>query len=104
MFYVIRNNEYLETEKLLFGDIEVPQKPHENAIFTDHEWVINADSYFANLDKKEAAEFLNDTDWKVIRHKEQKDLGAETSLTDDEYFELISQRQKRRNILNDITE
>ena len=104
MFYVIRNNEYLETEKLLFGDIEVAKKPHEKAIFINNNWVIDADSYFKELDKKEAQDFLKNTDWQIIRHKEQKELGVETSLTDDEYLELILQRQKRRNILNDITE
>ena len=104
MFYVIRNNEYLETEKLLFGDIEVTKKPHEKAIYVNNNWVIDADSYFNEFDKKEAQDFLKNTDWQIIRHKEQKELGVETSLTDDEYLELILQRQKRRNILNDIIE
>ncbi len=104
MYYVIRNGQYIESEKLLFKDIPVPQKPHEKAEFIDGNWVINADLLFAELDKKEAEESLNSTDWKVTRHKEQQDLGIETSLTNEEYLELITQRQNWRNILNDITE
>lgn len=102
MFFVIRNGEYLESEKLLFGDIQVPQKPHESAMFLNGEWIIDTDSYFSKIEKEEAQEFLNNTDWKISRHKEQLDLGIETSLTNDEYLKLISQRQERRAILNDI--
>lgn len=100
MFFVLRNGEYLESEKLLFGDIQVPQKPHDKAVFINNEWVINADTYLSELDKSEAIAFLQDTDWKIVRHKEQQDLGIETSLTEDEYLELITQRQEKRILLN----
>lgn len=104
MFYVIRNGEYLEADTLLFDDIEVPQCPHESAVFLNGNWVLDADSYFSKIDKEEAQEFLNNTDWKIIRHKEQQDLGIETSLSDEEYLELIAQRQERRVVLNGIAE
>lgn len=102
MFFVIRNGEYLESEKLLFGDIQVSQRPSEHSILIDNEWVINADSYFLELDKSEASDFLKNTDWKILRHKEQQELGVETSLSEEEYLELIIERQERRNLLNDI--
>lgn len=104
MFFVIRNGEYLESEKLLFGDIQVPQRPHEQSIFINNEWVINADEYFSKLDKTEAEKFLKETDWKILRHKEQQELGVETSLSEEEYLDLIIERQERRNLLNDITQ
>lgn len=104
MFYVIRNGEYLETDTLLFNDVKVPQRPHENAIYMNGAWIFDADSYLSKIEKEEAQEFLNNTDWKITRHKEQQDLGIETSLTDDEYLELITQRQERRAVLNDIAE
>lgn len=103
MFFVIRNGEYLESEKLLFGDIQVPQRLHEQSIFINNEWVINADDYFSKLDKTEAEKFLKETDWKILRHKEQQELGVETSLSEEEYLDLIIERQERRNLLNDIT-
>lgn len=37
-------------------------------------------------------EFLNSTDWKVMRHLRQKALGLPTTLTDAEYLELETQR------------
>ncbi len=38
-------------------------------------------------------EFLNSTDWKIMRHIRQKTLNVATSLTDAEYLELEQQRQ-----------
>ena len=38
-------------------------------------------------------EFLNSTDWKVLRHIRQKSLGIPTSLTEAQYLELEQQRQ-----------
>lgn len=38
-------------------------------------------------------EFLNSTDWKVLRHIREKALGITTSLTEAEYLELETQRQ-----------
>ena len=38
-------------------------------------------------------EFLNSTDWKILRHMRQKALNIPTSLTDAEFLELEQQRQ-----------
>jgi hypothetical protein len=38
-------------------------------------------------------EFLNSTDWKILRHMRQKALNVPTSLTDAQYIELEQQRQ-----------
>ena len=38
-------------------------------------------------------EYLNSTDWKVLRHIRQKALGITTSLTEEEYLTLEQQRE-----------
>jgi hypothetical protein len=38
-------------------------------------------------------EFLNSTDWKILRHMRQKALNVPTTLTDAQYVELEQQRQ-----------
>jgi hypothetical protein len=38
-------------------------------------------------------EFLNSTDWKVLRHIRQKALNITTSLSDVEYTQLEQQRE-----------
>lgn len=38
-------------------------------------------------------EFLNSTDWKIMRHIRQKALSIPTSLTEEQYLELEQQRQ-----------
>jgi hypothetical protein len=37
-------------------------------------------------------EFLNSTDWKILRHIRQKALNVATSMTDEEYIALEQQR------------
>jgi hypothetical protein len=38
-------------------------------------------------------EFLNSTDWKILRHLRQKALNITTSLTDAQYVALETQRE-----------
>jgi hypothetical protein len=38
-------------------------------------------------------EFLNSTDWKILRHMRQQALNVPTTLTDAEFLELEQQRQ-----------
>ena len=38
-------------------------------------------------------EFLNSTDWKILRHLRQKSLDLTTSLTEEQYLDLEQQRQ-----------
>lgn len=47
----------------------------------------------------EAQKFLADTDWKVLRHRDQQELGLSTSLTGEEFQELLQQRQMARNAI-----
>lgn len=45
-------------------------------------------------DNNQKKEFLNSTDWKILRHLREKTLGIETSMSEDEYLELENQRQE----------
>lgn len=47
-------------------------------------------------------EFLNSTDWKVLRHIRQKHLGITTSLTDEQYTDLENQREAAAQRVVDI--
>lgn len=48
-----------------------------------------------------AYELLLPEDWKIIRHKEQIDAGAETTLTEQQYNDLLTARQSVRDWSND---
>jgi hypothetical protein len=43
-------------------------------------------------EKTEARQFLNQSDWKILRHIRQKALGIELSLSEEEYLALEQQR------------
>lgn len=60
--------------------------------------------------KRNAFKLLSETDWKVIRHRDQVDLGVTTSLSNAEYIQLLTDRNNIRlntnqieNELNSIT-
>ena len=40
-------------------------------------------------------------DWLVLRHQDQLALGIETSLTEEEYLELLKKRQEARTAVVD---
>lgn len=44
----------------------------------------------------EAENYLTDTDWLVIRHRDQVDLKQPTSLTNEQYLDLLAKRQAAR--------
>ena len=47
----------------------------------------------ADVANGQEREFLNSTDWKILRHIRQKALNIATSLSDAEYIELEQQRE-----------
>ena len=49
------------------------------------------------LENAEKREFLNSTDWKVMRHIRQTALGIPTTLTEAEYVALETERQTVAN-------
>jgi hypothetical protein len=46
---------------------------------------------------RQAKAFLQESDYKIIRHLGQKALGQQTSLSEEEYLALEQQRQQARN-------
>lgn len=60
-------------------------------------------SFVINLIKGRTFSVLHSTDWKIIRHRDQIDSGGGTSLTDQEYQDLLIDRENIR-INSDIYE
>ncbi len=84
--------------------------PKENIIYIDGK-ICNIDDYVFINEKyvkktkavsnlintnNELRNYLADTDWLVIRHRDQVDLKQETSLTEDQYIDLLNKRQAAR--------
>ena len=59
---------------------------------------------------KEAREFLSEggfpgqkgTGWKVTRHRDNVENGDETSLTDEEFKALLTERQAKRDLVIEV--
>jgi hypothetical protein len=62
------------------------------------EQLIQQQTFNENNEKRE---FLNSTDWKILRHLREKALTIDTTMTEQEYLDLENQRQE---IAKSITE
>lgn len=113
-FYIVYDKETLELESLAEYEPGVPESKQvvevsereyralENGTgvfdtktlsvidMTDE---VEKKKYF-QIEQSEYREFLNSTDWKVLRHIRERALGLETSLTQEEYIELETQRHE----------
>ncbi len=98
---VIRNGEYIFVEEVLLNDTIVPIRPHENAIYINGEWVLDIGELLGKMNSVESLYFLKSTDWKVLRHQDQLTLNVETKLSQEEYLELLQQRENARNEVKD---
>ena len=67
----------------------------------DYEVVIEDISAKLEQEKSntEAQAFLDSSDWKVLRHRDQQDMGLATSLSGEEFQELLQQRQMAREAI-----
>ena len=52
--------------------------------------------------KERAGIELSKSDWMVLRHSEETDLGIPTSLTSEEYLKLLKDRKEIRNRSNSL--
>lgn len=64
--------------------------PSRTVVAISSDILAEKEQYLLNGVEKE---FLNSTDWKVLRHLRQKALNVPTTLTDAQYLELEQQRQ-----------
>ena len=83
---------------------EITDVQHGQIEATTHKFDVGTKAVIANPDYSQSVkeqqqknaverEFLNRTDWKVLRHIRQKALNIATSLSDAEYIQLEQQRE-----------
>lgn len=93
---IIKYSGNIPKERILYlnGKIE----DSDNFVFIDGKYRKKTKSIEKLLENnKTARNYLTDTDWLVIRHRDQLDLKLETSLNNDQYIDLLNKRQEARN-------
>ena len=75
----------------------------ETYVNLKREYEIDVVDVTAEFDQRkinaDALKFLKDTDWQILRHRDQIESEVETSLTDTEYQELLVDRQDKRTLI-----
>ncbi len=92
---VITYSGNIPRERILYinGKIE----DSDNYVFLNGKYVRKTKA-ITNLinTNSESKNYLKDTDWLVIRHRDQLALGQTTSLTNEQYLDLLTKRQAAR--------
>lgn len=99
------NRAFLEDDEMVVEIMdtldasELIGKIYDNGRFIDEE---KDELYFIAKRNEDCLDFLQSTDWKIARHREQKELGIETSMSDDDYQKLMEERQAARSKIIDL--
>ena len=92
---IIKYSGNIPKERILYLDGKIVDS--NNFVFLNGKYIKNTKAV-ANIleNNKTARNYLTDTDWLVIRHRDQLDLNLETSLNNDQYIDLLNKRQEAR--------
>lgn len=92
---VITYSGNIPRERIIYVDGKVADM--DNYVFINGKYVKKTRAIENLLNTNdEAKHYLNDTDWLVIRHRDQLALGQTTSLTNEQYLDLLTKRQAAR--------
>ena len=83
------------------GCIILPDEYIDNDIVRDSSYHVLDDGTIELSEKYLCRRNLNETDWKVTRHRDQLALGEDTSLTPEEYLDLLTKPKQWRETGSD---
>lgn len=92
---VIKYDGKIPADRIIYINGKI--KDRDNYLFINDQYVPKTGTLETQINTNaEARKYLKNTDWLVIRHRDQVDLALETSLTEDEYKEILEKRQEAR--------
>ena len=92
---VITYSGNIPKERILYIDGKIVDS--ENYVFINNKYVKKTKAITDLINtNSNSKRYLNDTDWLVIRHRDQLDLKQQTSLTNEQYLDLLAKRQLAR--------
>jgi hypothetical protein len=92
---IIKYSGNIPKERILYLNGKIVDS--NNFVYINGKYVKNTKMVSDLLEKnKSARNYLTDTDWLVIRHRDQLDLKLETSLNNEQYIDLLNKRQEAR--------
>ena len=97
---VIKYSGNIPRERILYLNEKIVDS--KDYVYINNKYIKNTKAVADLLEKnKTARNYLTDTDWLVIRHRDQLDLRQETSLTNEQYLDLLAKRKLARESVVD---
>ena len=100
---IVKYSGNIPKERILYinGKIE----DSKNYVFINGKYIKHTNAVENLLQiNADAKSYLTDTDWLVIRHRDQLAFGQNTSLTNEQYLDLLVKRQAAREKVNEYVE
>ena len=92
---VIKYSGNIPRERILYLNEKIVDS--KDYVYINNKYIKNTKAVADLLEKnKTERNYLTETDWLVIRHRDQLDLRQETSLTNEQYLDLLAKRQVAR--------
>ena len=97
---VIKYSGNIPRERILYLNEKIVDS--KDYVYINNKYIKNTKAVADLLEKnKTARNYLTETDWLVIRHRDQLDLRQETSLTNEQYLDLLAKRKLARESVVD---
>mgnify|MGYP003131972556 CR=1 FL=1 len=96
-YYKIKDGYIVSQADTIAEDtIGLPDGYINDDIISDNAYTVDSNGMVNLSEKYLCIRNLNNTDWKMIRHRDQLASEVSTTLTDEQYQELLTKRQSWR--------
>tara|TARA_Y100000361_G_scaffold154228_1_gene178891 strand:- start:2271 stop:2585 length:315 start_codon:yes stop_codon:yes gene_type:complete len=99
--YIVKDGYIVGTGDKSDDTISLPEGYVNEELIKENAYEVDANGMVNLSEKYLSKRNLNNTDWKMIRHRDQLAQGIDTSLSDEQYQELLIKRQNWREKASD---
>ena len=97
---IVKYSGKIPFDRIIYIDGKIRDK--DNYIDINGKYILKTKTLETQLNNNQTSrQYLKNSDWLVIRHRDQLALGIKTTLSDEEYLNILKKRQlKRERVVN----
>ena len=97
---IVKYSGKIPFDRIIYIDGKIRDK--DNYIDINGKYILKTKTLETQLNNNQASrQYLKNSDWLVIRHRDQLALGIKTTLSDEEYLNILKKRQlERERVVN----
>lgn len=97
---IVKYSGKIPFDRIIYIDGKIRDK--DNYIDINGKYILKTKTLETQLNNNQTSrQYLKNSDWLVIRHRDQLALGIKTTLSDEEYLNILKKRQlERERVVN----